>query len=150
MAETITVTIDKNDTGAERRCNYGYRLVGIGCGYDLEYFKQGYVEPEPSGCTDCYVAFENSRTVTMDASGGTLNNEGIVQHGNGTNCDVEVKNFTITSTDGNTSGISVSPSSGDITSCNITVPENTSTSDRTIVITIHPNIDERSTDNCKN
>ena len=148
-ANICKVEVEAN-TGEQRNCNITFTQTGEGCSKSTVVGITQLKSNEPTGCTDCYVAFKNSRTVNMESSGGTLNNEGIVQHGNGTNCDVEVKNFTITSTDGNTSGISVSPSSGDITSCNITVPENTSTSDRTIVITIHPNIDERSTDNCKN
>ena len=148
-ANICKVEVEKN-TGEQRSCNITFTQTGEGCSkttvVGITQLKNGET---PTGCTDCYVAFQNSRTVNMESSGGTLNNEGIVQHGNGTNCDVEVKNFTITSSDGNTSGISVSPSSGDITSCNITVPANETEEDRTIVITIHPNIDEKSTANCK-
>lgn len=148
-AETVTVTLDENTTGTERRCNWGYRPKNSNCfEYAGEYFKQS-AKPAETGCTDCYVAFQNSRTENMTAAGGTLNNEGIVKHGTGSNCKVDVKDFTVTVNGVSSSIVSINPSNGDINSCNITVPENTSTQDRTIVITIHPNIDEKNTTNCK-
>lgn len=138
----VLVTIDENTTGVERRFDWGYSLSGHTCGYDNAFFSQS-AKPADTGCTDCYVAFSNSRTVTMEAAGGTLSNEGIVHKMTGTGCTINVDNINIDSTDGNGNTMSVSPSSGNINSCNITIPENTSTSDRTITITIHPNIDEK-------
>ena len=149
LAEEITVTIDENTTGQDRRCNFGYRLPGQeDCiSYDREYFLQHSKEeePEPTGCTECYVMFGNSRTVNANASGITLSNESIVHHGTGDNCKATVKNFTV---EPSNIGVTVSPSNGNINTCTIKVPENTSTSDRTITITIHPNDTEKSTANC--
>ena len=146
-AEEITCTITRNETGASRRVDFSFYLLNASCSKgDSTYIQQASCDPAPSGCTDCYVLFQNSRQVTAEASGLTLSNEKIVEHGTGDNCECDVKNFTISP---DNIGVTVTPSSGDINSCTIKVPENTSTSQRTITITIHPHDGEKSTANCK-
>lgn len=148
-AESLTCTFDCNSTGAQRSCNWGYRLKNNGsetCGFE-ETFTQlsGCTCGGEAGCTDCYVLFKNARTVNAEASGLTLTDEGIVQHGTGNNCKCCVDNFTI---DPDNIGVKVNPSNGCIDACTITVPENTSTQQRTIKITIHPHDGEKSDANC--
>lgn len=134
--EKLTITFDENTTGAARTFNWGYRLKNIGCGYGKEYFKQS--SGSGSDCPDGkYVAFTNSREIPMDASGGTLE-ESINRYCTG------VTKFDIAMTGGDTTkNVSCSPDKGNIDKTIIKVGANNSEEDRKIVITIHPNIDEK-------
>lgn len=144
------ITVAPNETTERRSCKVDIYQTGDGC--NISYSIENIQQANPgttgeTGCTECYVLFENARTVNADASGITLKDEGIVPHGNGDNCKAVTKNFTIVP---DNIGVKVNPSSGDIDACTITVPENPSTEQRTITITIHPHDGEASTANCVN
>lgn len=132
----FVINIPANETGKERTLNIYIEQTGQGCSAKQNnYIKQS---AKPSECPDGkYVAFANSRTETMDANGGTLD-EVIKRY-----C-TNVTSFTTQINGGDTTNnVTFSPSSGAIDKTKITVGANNSTLDRTIVITIHPNIDEK-------
>lgn len=136
-SDKFVVTIPANETGAERTLFMYIEQTSGNCTKKItQYVKQAAKSECPDGK---YVAFANSRTETMDASGGTLN-EAIKRY-----C-IDVTGFDVKITGGDTTNnVDINPSSGGIDKTTIKVGANSSTQDRTIVITIHPNIDEKTT-----
>lgn len=128
----FNVHIDRNDTGQERTCRFGYRLKGTNCGYAGSYFRQG-TDFSGGECQQKYAMFQDSRTIEDNSGAGMVLNEKL-------NIYCEVGDVDPTFTIEGSDEVTYYGQDDEWTFVVPALPEGVD--ERTITITVHPNIDE--------
>ena len=129
----FTITVDENLSSEPRSLDWIVETTGICQDSSSDYLLQNGSEAGDA-CPKKYVMFQDARTVTNFPNDGYYSDERLNFY-----CEVgDVEPyFTI---EPNNVGVTVQMTGAD--TCRITIPANTSSTSRSITVTVHPNIDE--------
>lgn len=134
--EKFILTLTKNESNKSRTADITIKTIGGCVESSTDYITQA-ADPDYDGCPKKYAMFKNARTVTNVSNTGLTLNEPLNIYCKEGDVVLTKDSFEITGIDASLMTITGSGSNW-----SFKIPENESTSSRTITITVHPNIDD--------